>query len=665
MPKRLYLGLIVAVLSAVMVFSGVLYSEAGVVNLLDIGEAQWAEQDITEMGALEILQGYPDGKFRPYQSVTRLEAVAMLIRVIGKDGQARALENAQVDYQMPSYLPWGRGYLIQAVAEGMLDKNYLTQLEPTGAATRAQVAALVCLALDFDTSNSSLVFADTAQIPSGYQGYVATLVDKKIMQGLPGNVFEPNSVINRAQMAVLLSNLLNNNFANPYPARFIAGTISNIEPISGLLALQGGATKYLTAECRYYLDGKKVEAADIKAGDTVKLILDANGQVVFVRARKAEQVQQVYVYVKGEIRSLGSDEITLKDVDGYRSIYTLDDDVAVIIDGATKRLSDLDEGDQVRLKLDSRNYVLSIELLDSSDSELEGEIYKLDTSGDYGITIRNSSGERFSYDVVDDVEVYDGNSELDFDELNIGDEVRLELDSKGQVDEIEVLEASDSELEGEIYDLDTSGTYGITIRNDSGKRFSYDVLDDVDVYDGNKDLDFDELEDGDEVRLRLDDEGWVEEIEVLDSEQSTEKGVISGLRTGTSPRLWLTDSDDDEERYDISDDVECTRDGDSIDLEDIIIGSEAEIEIEDDEVVTIEIIDDEDITIEGEIVDVRVSNERIKIEQASGNQFTFYLKNDAILRDSDGDRIDLEDVKKGWDVELRLKGGKIYRLTEQ
>ncbi|TEB04582.1 Endo-1,4-beta-xylanase A precursor [Pelotomaculum schinkii] len=808
MPKKMHLILFIAAFAAVMIFSGALSSEAGGGQLLDIGEASWAEQEITEMSALEILEGYPDGRFLPYQSVTRLEAVAMLIRTLGLDDQARAMEEADVAYQVP-YLPWGRGYLIMGVERGMLDKNYLNQLEPTGAATRAQVAALVCLAFDLSATGSSLDFADADQIPYGYQEYVAALVDNGLMQGLPGNVFEPNSVINRAQMAVLLSNLLNKELADPYPDRRITGTVSNIEPISGLIDLQEGASKFLTAECRYYLDGKKVEAAGIKNGDAVKLTLDDGGQVVLVQAARSSEgpgANQGQVYqglvdnvffiggecwvaitcldgtkitrsapssvmvndpsgqmslaglsagkyiemmlednqitsinvlststVKGKvtdvessiltitsggsrmelevpggvavlkdnsavsydtiavnnevevavygqkaikivilrdtspegtIEELDGGEITIRDVYGYINTYTLDEDVEVIIDGDSEGLGDLNEGDKVRLELNSRNYVTDIEVLDSSESDLEGEIRDLDTTGAYGITIRNSDGDKFTYKVVEDVDVYKGSRQLDFDELETGDEVRLELDSDGWVDEIEVLDYGESDLEGEIRDLDTTGAYGITIRNSDGDKFTYKVVEDVDVYKGSRQLDFDELEIGDEVRLELDSDDWVDEIEVLDSDQSTEEGVISGLRTGSSPRLWLTNSDGDEERYDISDDVDCDRDGDSIDLEEIVIGSEAEIEIEDDEVVTIEITDDEDITIEGEIIDVRVSSERIQIEQSSGNQFTYYLEDGAILRDSDGDRIDLEDVEEGWDVELRLRDGQIYRLTE-
>jgi hypothetical protein len=386
---------------------------------------------------------------------------------------------------------------------------------------------------------------------------------------------------------------------------------------------------------------------------------------VFVYGQKAIKIVILRdTSPEGTIQELDGSEITIRDVYGYINTYTLDEDVDVIIDGDSEGLGDLNTGDKVRLELNSRNYVTDIEVLDSNKSDLEGEIRALDTTGTYGITIRNSDGDKLTYNVVGDVEVYKGSKQLDFDELAIGDEVRLELDSDDWVDEIEVLDYGESDLEGEIRALDTTGTYGITIRNSEGDKFTYKVIEDVEVYKGSRQLDFDKLAIGDEVRLELDSDDWVDEIEVLDSDQSTEEGVISGLRTGSSPRLWLTNSDGDEERYDISDDVECSKDGDSIDLEEIVIGSEAEIEIEDDEVVTIEITDDEDITVQGEIINVRVSSERIQIEQSSGNQFTYYLEDGAILRDRDGDRIDLEDVEEGWDVELRLRDGQIYRLTE-
>lgn len=730
MVKKVHVVFFVAALAAMMVFSGVLNREAMAGELLDIGEAAWAEQEIMEMSSLGIINGYPDGRFLPYQSVTRLESIAMLIRMLGLDEQARALDKAQVNYQIP-YVDWGRGYLIMGVNEGMLDKNYLTQLEPNGAATRAQVAALVCLALDLESTGSSLNFADTAQIPAGYRDYVATLVDKKIMQGLPGNVFEPNSVINRAQMAVLLSNLLNKGFANPFPERYITGTVSNIEPISGVIALKEGKTAFLTAGCRYYLDGKKAAASDIKVGDAVKLILDDNGHVIFIRAERSGQAGESQLY-RGRVDNVlmfgGECWVMITCLDGTKLTRLAPSDITVSGPGGQSSLAGLSAGKYIELALKDdkiskitilntktvKGRVLDIEpstltiISNGSRTELdipagvailkdgkavsyskiavnnevevtiyddeaiqiiilkstyiEGEIEELDK---YDITVRDTEGYRRTYELADDVDVIiDGESER-LSDLKEGDQVRLQLDSNNYVLSIELLEAGASKLEGEIYDLDTSGTYGITIRNANRDKYTYKVEKDVYVYDDDdRELDFDELKTGYKVRLELNRDGWVDEIEVLKGKQSTEEGVISGLRTGSRPRLWFINDDGDEVRYDISDDVEITRDGDTIDLKDIVIGSEAEIEIEDDEVVAIEITDDEDITIEGEIIDVRVSSDRIKIEQDSGNQFTYYLDDNAVLRDRDGDRIDLEDVEEGWDVELRLRDGMIYRLTE-
>ncbi|WP_134220244.1 S-layer homology domain-containing protein, partial [Pelotomaculum sp. FP] len=563
--------------------------------------------------------------------------------------------------------------------------------------------------------------------------YVAALVDNELMQGLPGNVFEPNSVINRAQMAVLLSNLLNKELANPYPDRRITGTVSNIEPISGLIDLQEGASKFLTAECRYYLDGKKVEAAGIKNGDSVKLTLDDSGQVVLVQAARSSQGPganqgQVYQGLVDNVFFIGSEcWVVITCLDGTKITRSAPSSVMVNDPSGQMSLAGLSAGKYIEMMLED-NQITSINVLSTSTvkgkvTDVESSILTITSGGSrmelevpggvavlkdnsavsydtiavnnevevavYGqkaikivilrdtspegtieeldggeITIRDVYGYINTYTLDEDVEVIiDGDSE-GLGDLNEGDKVRLELNSRNYVTDIEVLDSNKSDLEGEIRDLDTTGTYGITIRNSDGDKFTYKVVEDVDVNKGSRQLDFDELETGDEVRLELDSDDWVDEIEVLDSDQSTEEGVISGLRTGSSPRLSLTNSDGDEERYEISDDVDCSKEGDSIDLEEIVIGSEAEIEIEDDEVVTIEITDDEDITIEGEIIDVRVSSERIQIEQSSGNQFTYYLEDGAILRDSDGDSIDLEDVEEGWDVELRLRDGQIYRLTE-
>lgn len=652
MLKKIPLFLFMLAITSVMLFSGIASSEAKAVDFSDIGDAAWAEMEISEMSSLGILKGYPDGKFLPYQSVSRLESIAMLIRMIGLEDRATAAEDAVVSYKMPSYVPWGRGYLITAVEEGMLDENYLDQLAPTGSASRAQVAALACLALDLELSTKPLTFADAADIPSGYKSYVATLVEHKIMQGMPGNVFEPNSFINRAQMAVLLSNLLNNDFANPYPGRYITGVIAASDPGLGLIALQDGSRLLLSKDCRYYLGREKASMADLKPGDRVRLIKGDDGQIAFVRAERTASQGGLHQGLVENVILAGSDcWIGIIELDGTKTFKPAPNDLLINDQGTRTPVSKLAIGSYVEIEVD-KDRITKINVL--KGSTLTGEVSGVRANR---LTIKES-GIKTDFDVPDGIPVLKDGKKVDFDKIKLGDEVEVTF-VEDKVIKITILETPS--VEGEI---NLINSLAIVIEDERGYKWTYYLSPTVEVIiDGDR-ARLSELDKGDWVKLEFNVNDDVKIIEVLDKAGFGEDVVITGLRIGKSPYLRFELSDGDEERYDIASDVEIIKDGDTIDLEDIVIGSEARIEIEDDEIVTIEIIDDENITIEGEIIDVRLSNRRIRIEQESGNEFTYYLEKDARLRDSDGDSIDLEDVEEGWDVELQLRDGKVRRLTQ-
>ncbi|MGQ9532734.1 MAG: S-layer homology domain-containing protein, partial [Desulfotomaculales bacterium] len=229
----------------------------------------WAEEAIAEIGAAGIMRGYPDGRFAPDGNVTKLETVALLLRTLGLEQQARALDNARVDYRLPSDLYWGRGYLILAVQKGMLDSRYLYQFRPGAPATRVEVAALTSLALPtLKSDGAALSYADAQTIPSGYEDYVARVTRNKIMVGLPGNRFAPNEYFTRAQMAVLLTRLLDGGWANPLPQRRLTGTVRSLE--GGALTLEPapGQTvrKQLATDPGIFRDGRRIAFSDLRPG---------------------------------------------------------------------------------------------------------------------------------------------------------------------------------------------------------------------------------------------------------------------------------------------------------------------------------------------------------------------------------------------------------------
>lgn len=166
---------------------------------------------------------------------------------------------------------------------------------------------------------------------------------------------------------------------------------------------------------------------------------------------------------------------------------------------------------------------------------------------------------------------------------------------------------------------------------------------------------------GPRVELELDD-GEVVRIEVLEGQWYTVEGTVTDLDTGGTPEITIERSSGREVTYDRADDVEVERDGDELDLDEIILGSEVRLRLDGDEVVKIQILNDEDITVRGEITKVYASTNKLTIRQSHGEKFTFRLASGAVLRDLNGRSIDLEDLEVGWEVELELEDGEITHL---
>ncbi len=739
LKKNLLFSLVLG-LAMIAVIAGTPLPEAAEAGFADIQEALWAQQAVAEMSACEIIAGYPDGYFRPYQSITRLEAVTMLVRVLGLGEQAKAKEKAIVDYKMPSDLLWGRGYLIMGVELGMLDKDYLDVLQPAYPATRAEVATLVYHALKLNPGDATLTFADTDQIPRDYRECVAAMVENNIMQGLPGNVFKPNDQINRAQMAVLLSRLVDNNFADPCSVRRFKGTISSIDLTNRLITLQLGIYGYLNLNldsgCEVFIDDKRMEPADLRVGDDIKLIIDKNGRVVFINAAQASVVPvpvQVQVY-KGRLDSLftigGEYWLALNDFNSTKITRPVAEDAKCTRFGSQREISSLAVGEYVEIKV-ADNKITEIEFLDTeivegtvssvnrssltvwksndektklevpdnivvmkdgsaktyddvkvdsrvevtvydnkavkidilSYGDIEGEIRSLITTDTYSITILDYDGYRMEYTVDSDVRVRRDGYRIDFEDLRKGEWVRLEMDGRDRVVYIEAInEDRFSDLEGEIRSLVTTDTYSITILDYDGYRMEYTVDSDVRVRRDGYRIDFEDLRRGEWVRLELDGRDRVTYIEVTDEESSLVAGTVTRLNTGRIPEIRLKKSDGREIDYDIMSGATFTRDGDRIYLDDIVVGCEVKVRLEDGEVESIEVTNDEDIIVKGEVTRVAARN-RIIIEQVNGHEFSYYLADNSRLKDWYGNSITFEDVREGWDVELELRNGKIYRLT--
>lgn len=112
-------------------------------------DSRWATA-VDQAVKANFMSGYPEGDFRPEQQVSRVEAVASMMQGLGiaepADPEAILQPYSDRD-QIPS---WARGRMAAAIQAGLFTGDSTTQqLQPTQAATRADIAALVFRGIEF------------------------------------------------------------------------------------------------------------------------------------------------------------------------------------------------------------------------------------------------------------------------------------------------------------------------------------------------------------------------------------------------------------------------------------------------------------------------------------------------------------------------------------
>ncbi|WP_052361038.1 C40 family peptidase [Geomicrobium sp. JCM 19038] len=103
----------------------------------DVRESHFAFNEIRNLGQSDIINGYPDGTYRPNQEITRGQAAALVARTLGLEGDGN-----------PSYKDVSSSHhqaeVISAVEEAGLFDNIVTdqQFRASQSITRGEIAAV-------------------------------------------------------------------------------------------------------------------------------------------------------------------------------------------------------------------------------------------------------------------------------------------------------------------------------------------------------------------------------------------------------------------------------------------------------------------------------------------------------------------------------------------
>ena len=153
-----------------------------------------------------IINGYPDGTYRPNNYVTRAQFVTMLYRAAGspevKNAELKFTDAADIAEAYVTAVAWG---VENGVVQGYGDDTF----RPNQNISRAQMATFMYRYLkdvaEYDFGDvKPCGFADADQVAAPYVDAVNAIVSAGIMNGMNATTFAPNGTANRGMAATVM-----------------------------------------------------------------------------------------------------------------------------------------------------------------------------------------------------------------------------------------------------------------------------------------------------------------------------------------------------------------------------------------------------------------------------------------------------------------------------
>ncbi|MCJ8013651.1 discoidin domain-containing protein [Paenibacillus sp. KQZ6P-2] len=161
----------------------------------------WAAVDIEKAVQKGIVNGYPDGTFRPNGAVTRAEFAAMLVRALKLQGSGGSVTFSDKD----DIGAWAKTAVAHAVESGIINGYEDGTFRPNASINRGEMVSMVARALKLNIDGGAkTTFADDHSIPVWAKGAANAAVKQGIIQGRSGNLFAASETATRAESVTIL-----------------------------------------------------------------------------------------------------------------------------------------------------------------------------------------------------------------------------------------------------------------------------------------------------------------------------------------------------------------------------------------------------------------------------------------------------------------------------
>ncbi|MGF7400687.1 S-layer homology domain-containing protein [Thermoanaerobacterium thermosaccharolyticum] len=419
-------------------------------------DSSFAKGDIMRMTALSVVRGNGSGLYYPKNKLKREEALAMILRLMGKEKDVQVAQNS-ASGGVPGAAgttssgmvdSWAQGVITVAKNAGLLSKQEQS-LDFTKNATRQEIANWIAKGI-----NLAPVYGKDAQYVYSYKDsslfdadklpYIEATIESSIMSGYNNGYFGPNDSITREQMAAVLSRAFNVSYTMMGYTKDM-GYVESIQKDS-----VNGGTRYtydikndngqdvaLVAESSpnanydfvVLKNGKAGLSSIISNGD--RLTYYTNGSNVIF----AETDNGSIKTISGTIDSIWQGSFRLVDDSGNSYVIYYNNNTQVTMNSVDASISDLKYGETAKVTVygstATRIDVVYTDLSENGqvslgDRQDSGKIVDIETdNSQVSITLDNGS----TYTVNADMPVVGTGAAISASDLKVGEYIKLYFSS--------------------------------------------------------------------------------------------------------------------------------------------------------------------------------------------------------------------------------------------
>ncbi|KXG75203.1 Endo-1,4-beta-xylanase A [Fervidicola ferrireducens] len=404
----------------------------------------WAEASIERAFAMGIMVG-ERGRFFPERPVSREEALAVLVRMMGNisissDNRGRPGN--------PNASAWATPYVDSAFRLGLLDRKE-NQMDFKSTAKREEVFTWAARALKIapqSNAGDALFFKDSAEIERERLPYIAALVKKGIIGGWDGSL-RPKDLMTRAELAALVDRIKGEKAFNLSMFRGWVNSIDRIGssdvvytvrtedgPVYDLKVIPGKTDFPVIKKGRIYGSGT------LKIGDYVEIVAKGN-EVLY-----AEVSNYTVQKVSGELSELRDGRAYIKVDGGNIFTFELPNFPEVYVDGKKAKVEDLLPGVEVTAwavndklyRLEARSFYEPMNQGGFSELPLEGTVKEISVDeGVYEVVVSSRGGEKSLLLSPSDAVLKDG-LRVSPSALKPGDKIAVYYGNEGRSVRVEV-----------------------------------------------------------------------------------------------------------------------------------------------------------------------------------------------------------------------------------